>query len=63
MAEARRERRTGGTISQVHRAYLNSSGHRRNIMDSSFNLVGAGAVWGTCNGYRTVFTVQVFMRG
>jgi len=53
----------GGNIAQVHQAYLNSPGHRRNILDSSFNLVGAGAVWGTCNGYRTAFTVQVFMRG
>lgn len=53
----------GGTIQQVHTAYLNSPGHRRNIMDPAFNQVGAGAVWGTCNGYRMVFTVQVFMRG
>ena len=53
----------GGTIYQVHGAYLNSPGHRRNILDASFNQVGAGAVWGECNGYRTVFTVQVFMRG
>lgn len=53
----------GGTIYQVHGAYLNSPGHRRNILDPEFNQVGAGAVWGTCNGYRTVFTVQVFMRG
>ncbi len=53
----------GGSINQVHGAYLASSGHRRNILDPAYNLVGAGAVWGTCNGYRTVFTVQVFMRG
>ncbi len=53
----------GGTIYQVHGAYLASAGHRRNILDPAFSQVGAGAVWGTCNGYRTVFTVQVFMRG
>lgn len=52
----------GGSIDQVHVAYLNSAGHRANIMDPSYNQMGAGAVWGTCNGYRTVFTVQVFMR-
>ena len=52
----------GGSIEQVHVAYMNSSGHRANILDGSFNYVGAGAVWGTCNGHRTVFTVQVFMR-
>jgi uncharacterized protein YkwD len=52
----------GGSIAQVHTAYLNSPGHRANILDPSYNQVGAGAVWGTCNGYTTVFTVQVFMR-
>jgi uncharacterized protein YkwD len=52
----------GGTIEQVHTAYLNSPGHRANIVDPSFTSMGAGAVWGTCNGQRTVFTVQVFMR-
>ena len=52
----------GGSIEQVHTAYLNSPGHRANILDPSFTSMGAGAVWGTWNGQRTVFTVQVFMR-
>jgi uncharacterized protein YkwD len=52
----------GGSIGAVHNAYMNSPGHRANILDGSYNYVGAGAVWGTCNGRRTVFTVQVFMR-
>ena len=52
----------GGSIDQVQVAYMNSPGHRANILDGSYNSMGAGAVWGTCNGYRTVFTVQVFMR-
>lgn len=52
----------GGSIEQIHAAYLNSPGHRANILDSSYNQIGAGAVWGTCNGYRTMFTVQVFMK-
>ena len=52
----------GGSIAQVHRAYMNSSGHRRNILDRSFNQVGTAAVWGTCGGHRMVFTVHVFMR-
>ena len=52
----------GGSIEQVHTAYLNSPGHRANIVDPSFTSMGAGAVWGTCNGQQTVFTVQVFMR-
>jgi uncharacterized protein YkwD len=53
----------GGNISQVHVAYLNSPGHRRNILDPAFNQVGTAAVYGNCNGHRMVFTVQVFMRG
>ncbi len=53
----------GGSIQSVHVAYMNSAGHRRNILDRSFNQVGAGAVWGNCGGRRTVFTVQVFMQG
>ena len=52
----------GGNIDQVQVAYMNSPGHRANILDGSFTQMGAGAVWGECNGFRTVFTVQVFMR-
>lgn len=51
----------GGTIGQIHEAYLNSPGHRANIMDPAFTSMGAAAVWGTCDGQRRVFTVQVFM--
>lgn len=51
----------GGSIVQVHQAYMNSSGHRRNILDPAFTQMGAGAVWGKCGGYTRVFTVQVFM--
>jgi uncharacterized protein YkwD len=51
----------GGSIDQVHTAYLNSPGHRANILDPAFTQIGTAAVWGTCRGYRTVFTVHVFM--
>lgn len=51
-----------GSIGQVHAAYLNSAGHRANIMDPAFNEAGTAAVWGTCNGQQRVFTVQVFMK-
>ena len=51
----------GGSIDQVHVAYLNSPGHRANIMDPSFTSMGAAAVWGDCDGEHRVFTVQVFM--
>jgi uncharacterized protein YkwD len=53
----------GGSIQQVHDAYMRSPGHRANILDPAFNQVGTAAVWGNCNGHRTVFTVQVFMKG
>jgi uncharacterized protein YkwD len=52
----------GGSIAQVHDAYLNSPGHRANILDPSFTSMGTAAVWGDCNGFRRVFTVQEFMK-
>lgn len=52
----------GGTIAQIHDAYLNSPGHRANIMDPAYNSMGAAAVWGDCDGQHRVFTVQVFMK-
>lgn len=52
----------GGSIGQIHEAYLNSPGHRANIMDPAYNSMGAAAVWGTCDGAPRVFTVQVFMK-
>lgn len=48
----------GGSIEQVHRAYLNSPGHRANILDPRWNYMGTGVAW---RGNR-VFTVQVFMQ-
>lgn len=48
----------GGSIEQVHQAYLNSAGHRANILDPRWNYMGTGVAW---RGNR-VFTVQVFMQ-
>ncbi len=48
----------GGSIEQVHQAYMNSPGHRANILDPRWNYVGTGVAW---RGNR-VFTVQVFMQ-
>lgn len=48
----------GGSIEQVHRAYLGSPGHRANILDPRWNYMGTGVAW---RGSR-VFTVQVFMQ-
>ena len=52
----------GGAITQVHTAYLNSPGHRANILDPTFTSMGAAAVWGDCDGEHRVFTVQEFMK-
>ena len=48
----------GGSVEQVHTAYLNSAGHRANILDPRWNYMGTGVAW---RGGR-VFTVQVFMQ-
>jgi len=47
-----------GSVVQVHNAYLNSPGHRANILDPRWNYMGTGVAW---RGNR-VFTVQVFMQ-
>lgn len=52
----------GGNVGQIHDAYMNSPGHRANVLDPSFTEIGTAAVWGNCNGYRTLFTVHVFMK-
>lgn len=52
----------GGSIGQIHAAYMNSPGHRANVLDPSFTEMGTAAVWGQCRGMRTVFTVHVFMK-
>lgn len=48
----------GGSISQVHDAYMNSPGHRANILDRRWNYMGTGVA----NGCGRTFTVQVFMQ-
>jgi uncharacterized protein YkwD len=51
----------GASIDQVHVAYMNSPGHKANILDPTFTQIGTAAVWGNCDGFRKVFTVQEFM--
>jgi uncharacterized protein YkwD len=48
----------GSSIRQVHRGYMNSSGHRANILSSRFNYIGTGYA----TGRGRVYTVQVFMQ-
>ena len=49
----------GSTAAQVEDAYMNSAGHRANILDRRWKWAGVGyAVAGS-----RVYTVQVFMQG
>lgn len=57
----------GGSVQAIHVAYMNSPGHRANVLDPAFNEMGAAAVWGTCPNssgtmVRTLFTIHVFMK-
>ncbi len=48
----------GPSIAAVHGGYMNSSGHRANILNSRFNYIGVGHAK---KGSRT-YTVHVFMQ-
>ena len=52
--EALRERRDGRDLDIVHQGFLNSPGHRANMVDTRVNSVGVGVAW--ANGY--VYVVQ-----
>lgn len=51
----------GDSIAIVHQAFMDSPGHRANILDPAFSEMGSAAVWGRCHGYDLVFVVQEFM--
>jgi uncharacterized protein YkwD len=48
----------GGSIASIEKAYMNSPGHRANILNGKFTHAGVGVAR---NGNR-IFTVQVFMQ-
>ena len=48
----------GPSIKAIEGAYMNSSGHRANILSTKWNGVGVGVAY---NG-KTVYTVQVFIK-
>lgn len=48
------------SISKIHTNLMNSSGHRANILKSSYDKVGIGIATGKCNGYNVVYETQVF---
>ena len=49
----------GYSIEQVHNAFMNSSGHRANILDGGFNRIGLGV---TRSGDGRYWVVQEFMQ-
>lgn len=49
----------GGSISEVHSAYMKSPGHKANILNSKFTHVGTGVAKAS-NG--RIYTVHVFMQ-
>jgi len=49
----------GPTVSSIHGALMNSSGHRRNILDSDWTQIGVGVV---VDGGGQVWVTQVFRK-
>ncbi|MCI0425646.1 MAG: CAP domain-containing protein [Actinobacteria bacterium] len=47
----------GGTVSGIHQAFMNSPGHRANILDPTYNYVGIGTV----HVEDRIFVTVVFM--
>ncbi len=48
------------TSEGVHEAWMNSPGHRDNIINPNFKEIGIGIVYGTFEGYYTTMIVQHF---
>lgn len=48
----------GGTVSGLHAAFMNSTGHRANILDPAYTHIGVGVV---VDG-STIWVAQVFMQ-
>jgi hypothetical protein len=44
----------------VERAWMNSPGHRANILNKNFQEIGIGISHGTFEGHQTTFVVQMF---
>lgn len=50
---------SGGSVSRIHTAFMNSSGHRSNILSSAFTEVGIGTARG---GDGLIYVSEVFRR-
>jgi hypothetical protein len=49
----------GGSVSSIHQAFMNSAGHRANILDRAFTEVGMGTA---TDGEGKIWVVQVFRK-
>lgn len=45
---------------EVIEGWMNSPGHRANILDGKYTEIGVGTARGTFNGHETIFVVQMF---
>lgn len=51
-----------GSLSSAHNSLMASTGHRNNLLNSSYTHVGYGVVKGHCYGWSNTWVVQIFMR-
>ena len=49
---------TGPDVGSIMQAFVNSSGHYRNIVDPAFDYIGVGVTWGSDG---RIYTTHVFM--
>lgn len=52
----------GPSIKAINDAYMNSPGHRANIVNRNFDSMGVGYAIGYVQGQRVAFTTQVFVQ-
>ena len=48
------------TATEAVRGWMNSPGHRRNLLSREYSTTGVGASFGTWQGYKSVYLTQVF---
>ena len=48
------------TAAEAVRGWVNSPGHRRNLLSREYDRAGVGASYGTWQGYKAVYLTQVF---
>ena len=48
------------TAAEAVQGWMNSSGHRTNLLGAQYDRTGIGASFGTWRGYRAVYLTQVF---